>query len=133
MRKPKVENKYNLTMKKIKKLKVGDEPRIKEPLFWRNNVINASCCTLERLGLIKIYSTALITGFWIGIYDKPYYNSRIRVYCNCLGGMSTYKFNKFFRFEDIEHENDLKVQEDLLKTVNNLIDEGTLVMEDGKK
>ncbi|WP_368315306.1 hypothetical protein [Mediterraneibacter gnavus] len=47
--------------------------------------------------------------------------------------MSTYKFNKFFRFEDIEHENDLKVQEDLLKTVNNLIDEGILVMEDGKK
>ncbi len=33
----------------------------------------------------------------------------------------------------IEHENDLKVQEDLLKTVNNLIDEGILVMEDGKK
>jgi hypothetical protein len=50
-----------------------------------------------------------------------------------LGGMSTYKFNKFFRSEDIEHENDLKVQEDLLKTVNNLIDEGILVMEDGKK
>ncbi|GAA6313844.1 hypothetical protein F290043J8_18700 [Mediterraneibacter gnavus] len=47
--------------------------------------------------------------------------------------MSTYKFNKFFRSEDIEHENDLKVQEDLLKTVNNLIDEGILVMEDGKK
>lgn len=46
--------------------------------------------------------------------------------------MSTYKFNKFFRSEDIEHENDLKVQEDLLKTVNNLIDEGILVMEDGK-
>lgn len=41
MRKPKVENKYNLTMKKIKKLKVGDEFKIKEPLFWRNNVINA--------------------------------------------------------------------------------------------
>ena len=47
--------------------------------------------------------------------------------------MSAYKFNKFFRSEDIEHENDLKVQEDLLKTVNNLIDEGILVMEDGKK
>lgn len=47
--------------------------------------------------------------------------------------MSTYKFNKFFRSEDIEYENDLKVQEDLLKTVNNLIDEGILVMEDGKK
>lgn len=49
------------------------------------------------------------------------------------GGMGTYKFDKFFRSEDIEHENDLKVQEDLLKTVNNLIDEGILVMEDGKK
>ena len=119
-----MENKYNLTMKKIKKLKVGDESQIKEPLFWRNNVINAWCIS----GTVGTDNE-----FWIGIYDKPYYNSRIRVYCNCLGGMSTYKFNKFFRFEDIEHENDLKVQEDLLKTVNNLIDEGILVMEDGKK
>lgn len=30
MRSPKVKNKYNLTMKKINKLKVGDESKIKE-------------------------------------------------------------------------------------------------------
>lgn len=30
MRKPKVENKYNLTMKKINNLKVGDESKIKK-------------------------------------------------------------------------------------------------------
>lgn len=29
MRKPKVENKYNLTMKNINKLSVGDESKIK--------------------------------------------------------------------------------------------------------
>ncbi len=132
MRKPKVENKYNLTMKKINKLSVGDESKIKEPLFWRNNVINAWCIS-GTVGTDKDIQYGTDNEFWIGIYDKPYYNSRIRVYCNCLGGMSTYKFNKFFRSEDIEHENDLKVQEDLLKTVNNLIDEGILVMEDGQR
>ena len=132
MRKPKVENKYNLTMKKTNKLSVGDESKIKESLFWRNNVINAWCIS-GTVGTDKDIQYGTDNEFWICIYDKPYYNSRIRVYCNCLGGMSTYKFNKFFRSEDIEHENDLKVQEDLLKTVNNLIDEGILVMEDGKK
>lgn len=33
MRKPKVENKYNLTMKKINKLMVGDESKIKDHCF----------------------------------------------------------------------------------------------------
>ncbi len=33
MRKPKVENKYNLTMKKIRKLKVGDEPKLRNLYF----------------------------------------------------------------------------------------------------
>ena len=41
MRKPKVKNKYNLTMKKINNLKIGDESKICEPLFWRNNIVGA--------------------------------------------------------------------------------------------
>lgn len=41
MRKPKVENKYNLKPSDINKLIVKDRSKIKEPLFWRNNVINA--------------------------------------------------------------------------------------------
>ena len=41
MREAKVLNKYNLTLKTARKLEVGDESKICEPLFWRNNVINA--------------------------------------------------------------------------------------------
>lgn len=131
MRKPKVENKYNLTMKKIQKLKIGDEYKIKKPLFWRNNIINAWCIN-GTVGTYQDIKYCTYNEFWIGIYDKPYCNSRIRAYCNCWGGMGTYKFDKFFRPEDIECENDLKVQEELLKTINHLIDERILVMEDGR-
>ena len=46
--------------------------------------------------------------------------------------MCFYKFDKFFRYEDIEYENDFKTQEELLRTVNMLIDEGILVIKDGR-
>ena len=71
MRKPKVENKYNLTMKKIKKLKVGDESQIKEPLFWRNNVINK---------LLKQYKHSCMAewsyccyGLYQNCWQEPYF------------------------------------------------------------
>lgn len=41
MREAKVLNKYNLTLKTARKLEVGDESKICEPLFWRNNAVNA--------------------------------------------------------------------------------------------
>ena len=126
-----MENKYNLTMKKINKLSVGDESKIKEPLFWRNNVINAWRIS-KLIGTDQDVKYGTDNDIWIGIYDKPYCNSRIRAYCNCWGGMGTYKFDKFFRPEDIECENDLKVQEELLKTINHLIDERILVIKDGR-
>ena len=131
MRSPKVKNKYNLTMKKINKLKVGDESKIKEPLFWRNNVINAWCIN-RIIGTDDDVKYGTDNHIWIGIYDKPYYNRRIHVRCSCYGGMCFYKFDKFFRYEDIEYENDFKTQEELLRTVNMLIDEGILVIKDGR-
>lgn len=132
MRKPKVENRYNLTMKKIRKLKVGDESQIKEPLFWRNNVINAWCIS-KLIGTDDDVKYGTDNDIWIGIYDKPYYNRRIHVRCSCYGGMCFYKFDKFFRYEDIEYENDLKTQEELLRIINHLIDERILVMENGRE
>ena len=131
MRKPKVENKYNLTMKKINKLSVGDESKIKEPLFWRNNVINAWCLS-KFIGTDRDVKYGANNDIWIGIYDKPYYNKRVHTRCDCFGGMCTYKFDKFYQEKDIENELDLKTQEGLLGTVNYLIDEGILVMEDGR-
>lgn len=88
MRKPKVENKYNLTMKKINKLRVGDESKIKEPLFWRNNVINAWCIS-KLIGTDQDVKYGANNDIWIGIYDKPYYNRRVHTRCDCFGGMCT--------------------------------------------
>ena len=69
MRKPKVENKYNLTMKKINKLSVGDESKIKEPLFWRNHVISAWCIS-KFIGTDRDVKYGANNDIWIGIYDK---------------------------------------------------------------
>ncbi len=46
--------------------------------------------------------------------------------------MCFYKFDEFYHQEDIDCENDFKTQEELLRTVNMLIDEGILVIKDGR-
>ena len=46
-------NKYDLDMKKVRKLRVGDESKIHKPLFWRNDVINAWCIS-GAVGTVKI-------------------------------------------------------------------------------
>ena len=43
MRPPKVENKYQLTMEIARNLDIGDETKVREPLFWRNDVVHAWC------------------------------------------------------------------------------------------
>lgn len=62
MRKPKVENKYNLTMKKIKNSKLVMSPKLRN-LYFGEIMLSMHDVLVERLGLIKIYSTALITSF----------------------------------------------------------------------
>ena len=100
MRQPTVENKYDLTMAKIRKLKITDRSQIGKPLFWRNDVIGAWC----------------IVG-------------KLRVHLTSYGGMCGYKFNQFFREKDIENDNDLLIQEKFLSKINELIDLGILSQE----
>ena len=117
------------TMKKINNLKIGDESKICEPLFWRNNVVSAWCISKDiGTDADKRYGTD--NSFWIGIYDEPYYGKRFHVKCYSFGEMCGYNFKKFYDEKEIENEIDLQTQEELLKTVNHLIDEGILVMED---
>ena len=111
MREAKVLNKYNLTLKTARKLEVGDESKICEPLFWRNNVINAWCIS-RSIGT--------------GIYDEPYYRRRVHIHVNSWGGMGKYEFCDFYNYKEIENERDLKTQEKLLEVLNMLIDEGIL-------
>lgn len=118
MRKPTIENKYNLTVSQIKKLKIADRTKIQSPLFWRNDVISAWC----------ILKHVADNEFWLGVYDEdaPVYKGKLRIDFTTYDGMCGYKFNQFFQEKDIESEADLKIQEMALDTINMLIDEGIL-------
>lgn len=69
MRKPLVKNKYNLTIKQLKKYKVADRTHVGLPFFWRNNVIQAWCIS-GSAGTDKDCQFGTDDGFWIGIYDE---------------------------------------------------------------
>ena len=116
-------NKYKLTPASLKKYVVGDRSKISEPLFWRNNVINAWCISKQIGGDLSGDS------FWIGIYDEnaPHYAGRFRFYFDSWGGMCNYIFNKFFDPSEIEYEKDLRIQEAFIDVVNTLIEEGIIV------
>ena len=136
MRKPKVENKYNLKPKDIQKAIILDYERLKQPPFWRNNVVQAWCLS----GYIRpnpkdIYGTYDLE-YWIGFYDKnaKSYAGKIRLSCSSYGGMCHYNFKSFFNPKEIDCEIDLEIQEKLLSRINWLIDEGIIeISEDVKE
>ena len=122
MRKPRVENKYNLKPKDIQKATILDYGRLKQPPFWRNNIINAWCLSD---GSGKGYYGDWIDSYWIGFYDEDAkaYAGKIRLSCSAMEDMCSYNFTKFFDYAEIEHEVDLELQEKLLDRINWLIDE----------
>lgn len=127
MRKPQVDNKYNLTMAKIRCLKIADRSKVCKPLFWRNDVIGAWCiCGSSGNDMNRRFATN--NEFWIGIYDlnAKAYAGKFRVSLSSYGGMCGYEFNKFFDEKDIDNEQDLEIQEKFLSKINELIDCGIL-------
>lgn len=130
MRKPMVKNKYNLTIKQLKKYKVADRIQVKLPFFWRNNVIQAWCIS-GSAGTDKDRQFGTDDGFWIGIYDEDAkaYAGKFRFYFTSYGGMCGYEFNQFFDEKDIDCENDMRVQEMFLEKINMLIDCGIIALE----
>lgn len=128
MRKPTVENKYNLKLADIKNLEVLDRSQIKGPLFWRNDVVHAWCVSENTAKTPKDHEYGAYNDYWIGIYDEdaPAYKGKIRVALTSFGGMATYKFKEFFNPKEIENELDLEIQEKLLNKINYLIDNGIL-------
>lgn len=130
MRKSKVNNKYDLTMAKIRSLKVADRSKVCEPLFWRNDVIGAWCiCGTSGDNMDRMLGTD--NEYWIGIYDlnAKSYAGKFRVSLNSYGGMCNYKFNKFFDAKDIKNEQDLEIQEKFLEKINELIECGVLMFD----
>lgn len=132
MRTPTVNNKYNLTMAKIRRLKVVDRSKVCKPLFWRNDVIGA-WCIVGSAGSDMDIRFGTDNEFWIGIYDDnaKTYAGKFRVHLTSYGGMCDYKFNQFFREKDIENDNDLLIQEKFLSKINELIDCGVLAFNTG--
>lgn len=130
MRKPKVKNKYNLTVQDLKRLRVGNREKILDPLFWRNNVINAWCISQTTIKNRRDDEFGTYDEFWIGVYDEDAksYAGKIRVTFSSYGGMCHYNFKKFFDFSEIENEMDLEIQEKFITTINQLLDEQILVL-----
>lgn len=125
MRKPKVENKYNLKPKDIQKAVILDYERLEQPPFWRNDVVQAWCLSD---GSGRSYYGGYMDSYWIGFYDKnaKAYAGKIRLSCSAYEDMCNYNFKKFFDYSEIENEVDLELQEKLLSRINWLIDEGII-------
>ena len=117
MRKPKVENKYNLKPKDIQKAIILDYDRLHESPFWRNDVVQAWCLSD---GTGKGFYGGHFDSFWIGFYDKDAesYAGKIKLKCSAMEDMCNYNFKKFFDPKEIENEVDLELQEKLLRFLN---------------
>ena len=120
MRKPRVENKYNLKPKDIEKATILNYKKLQQNPFWRNNVVEAWCLS----GGIS-NSDYCAAEYWIGFYDKnaKAYAGKIRLKCSVMDGMFNYNFKNFFDHKEINSEHDLRLQEELLNRINWLIDE----------
>ena len=134
MRKPKVPNKYNLTPAMIPKLKY-DRSKIGEPMFWRNKAIDAWCITRNTAKDGRDHTYGTYDGFWLGVYDDDAksYAGKLGYYFDSYGGICHYKFTKFYDFSQIEYEMDLEIQEKALEVLNQLIDDGVLIIESSEE
>ncbi|WP_097005345.1 hypothetical protein [Lacrimispora amygdalina] len=134
MRKPMVENKYNLRPKDIKRAKVLKSERLHEDPFWRNDVVGAWCLSENTSKTVSDYMYCTYNDYWLGFYDDDAksYAGKIKLSCSAHGGMSNYNFKEFFNPKEIENEMDLEIQEKLLARFNWLIDNGIVDMTDHK-
>ena len=117
MRKPRIENKYNLKPKDIENAEVLDRGRLKEEPFWRNDVVKAWCLS-EWVGDEEDRMFNSENEYTICFYDS----GEIKLFCTCMG-LFTYNFKTFFDPGKMESINDLILQEKLLNRLNWLIDE----------
>lgn len=123
---PQVRNKYGLRPKDIQRAEIIDHERIKQPPFWRNNVIKAWCLSEDTIRCNADRISGTHNEYWIGFYDNDAksHRGKTRLQCTAYGGMCAYKFKTFFNPKEIECDADLEIQEKLLARLNWLIDEG---------
>jgi hypothetical protein len=126
-RQPTVENKYHLRPKDIKKAKVINPEKLHQKPFWRNDVVQAWCVS-GVVGNNKDIEFGTESEYWIGFYDKnaKSHAGKVELSCTVYGGMCGYEFDKFYNPNDIDNEDDLLLQERLLKRINWMLDEGII-------
>lgn len=117
-------NKYNLTPKGIKKLKVLDWGRLKKHTWYNKAKEDTGkwWCHLEGCNIGGKYDD--FDEFWID-FDKEH--NRIDYHFTCWEGMGGYNFTEFYK--ETENKYDLHVQVNAIKYFNMLIDEGILGLE----
>ena len=115
-------NKYNLTPKKIKKLKIIDWEKLKKKTWHNNAMLSGNWwCHLEGSNISSKYDDE--SEFWIGFNED---NDKIDCNFTSYGGMCGYKFKEFYSSEDIEDDYDMNVQVNAIKWLNMMIDCGIL-------
>lgn len=115
-------NKYNLTPKNIKNLKILDWEKLKKET-WHNEAMSDGnwWCHLEGCNLTGKYDDE--DEFWIG-FNKD--NNEIDCDFTAFGGMCGYYFDEFYNINDIENKYDMNMQANVIRWLNEMIDEGIL-------
>ena len=115
-------NKYNLTPKGIKKLKILDWERLKNKTWHNNAMLSGNWwCHLEGSNLKGNYDDE--DEFWIGFNET---NNKIDYDFTSYEGMCHYRFNEFYKACDIENKYDMHVQVNAIRWLNEMIDDGIL-------
>lgn len=112
-----VPNKYNLTPKMIKSLKVLDWDALKKHT-WYNEAMKKTgswWCHLEGCQISGPYNDE--DEFWIGFNETT---GKVDYSFTCYEGMCDYKFTEFYK--ETENKFDLQVQVNALRYLNMLLD-----------
>lgn len=117
-------NKYGLTTKSIKKLKILDWDKLKEHTWYNTAMKGNWWCHLEGCNLNGTADD--FSEFWIGFNET---NNKIDFHFSTCEGMCWYKFDKFYDEKEIEHKYDLYVQINAIRYLNMLLDNGILGIE----
>ena len=123
---PRFKNKYDLSTRDIRNLRIGRRDLINPNLFWWNSLISAWFITGNDNSK-NVNSNH--NEFWITIYDinAPRHAGKFTFNITRSNGVHRYFFDEFYNPDDIESENDLVIQEKFLNAINQLIDMGILV------
>lgn len=114
-------NKYNLSPKNIKNLKILDWEKLKNKTWHNDSLTGNWWCHLEGCNLEGEYNDE--DEFWIGFNED---DDRIDCHFTAFEGMCDYYFDEFYRLDDIENIYDMNVQINVISWLNKMIDEGIL-------